>query len=373
MENSQTQTPSVSNENKYTYGKCIALKKGALSTLANLTGFLSKHALDDVGRSIRVSCIDNAHVELRYVNAPFSIRMVLDNPTGKTVSDFAIKVSTLAKILSTTNDELLIVEQNNQLNIPLLGSLLYLEAFKAPAELYAFEEKATTSELNVELATYLFTNVGSKVLNLTDRASERNIIVKDNACYANTGLFCFKTCSPFQPDASFVIYKAVSDVISAVCAYAKTNVYYSVYDNVMAVSGNGLYVEMAIGGEERVKDFLLQSTEVMLSFKPEVKIDNDKLQTLVGTVKNLEYLNDIMSMEFAPDTMTMEITSSVGNKKSYYKFDLEGTSSNTGKMDITTEILQLFLGIVGNEGVYAYNDDGLCLANTTGKFVVRAI
>ena len=89
------------------------------------------------------------------------------------------------------------MEQEGEIHIALFESLLYLETKPLNPKLFEFEKKQTESLIDRELSTYTFKKVGSSLF-LTDRPSERTIVINDGYAHFNTGVFTSKSKSPFR-------------------------------------------------------------------------------------------------------------------------------------------------------------------------------
>ena len=354
------------------YENFIVLNKKELVNFCRLCEPLTKSSIDDYGKSVLIKCIDHDTVELRYVNAPYAIVAKVSNKSGKQVKPFAVLVSTLKKLVTNAFASLILVEQDGEMNIALCESLLYLDTKPLKESQYEFTQKATEHTIDKELAIYTFRKVGAS-LSLTDRASEKTIVVKNGQVNFNTGVFASKSKSPFSSDHSFVLYKQVSDVVATLAELSKAGVNYSIDGDVMALQCDGnYYAEVQIGNEEKVEQFLSATAEIALKFDATISIINDNLLRIISIVKSLEYLSDIVTLSFSKTEMQLTVTSANQGKKSTYKFNIvDGAPEVTGDMKLTVDVLQMFLNITGNDVQYSFTENGLGIKTELGNFLIR--
>lgn len=353
------------------YDRFIVLSKKDLNSFCRVVEPLTKQAIDDYGKCVFVHCLSQEVVELKYENAPYRVNFTVQNKSGKIVNDFALSVATLKKLVCQAFASLILVEQDGEMNIALCESLLYLETKPLSGDQYIYEKKDTPLDIDKECALYTFKKIGSS-LSLTERASEKVVVVKDNQVNFNTGIFAARSKSPFSGSENFVLYKQVSDILAILSEFAKTNVHYGIYNDVMVLSAEGFYVEVQIGVEEKVKEFLSPTADINLGFNATVGIINDNLLRIITVVKNLEYLSDIVTLSFSKEALTLLIANNSQSKKSAYKFNIvEGAPEEEGEMKVTVDVLKLFLNICGTDCKYSFTSVGLGIETPEGKFVIR--
>lgn len=353
------------------YDHFIVLAKKDLNNFCRVVEPLTKQAIDDYGKCVFIHCVDSETVELSYINSPYIIRLGVSNKSGKTVSDFALSVSTLKKLVCQSFASLILVEQDNEMNIALCESLLYLETKPLSPEQYKFEQKETTEDIDKECALYTFKKIGASLV-LTERASEKVIVVKDKQVNFNTGVFAARSKSPFSGDQNFVLYKQVSDILAIFAELSKTNVKYGIHNDIMALNADGFYAEVQIGGEDKVSEFLSPTADINLGFNASVVVINDNILRIITIVRNLEYLSDIVTLEFTKEALNLTIANTNQTKSSIYKFSIvEGQPEEIGEMKVTTDVLKLFLSIVGSDCKYSFTKTGLGIQTPDGKFIIR--
>ena len=354
------------------FEKFIVLNKKELSNFCRLVEPLTKASVDEYGKSVYITCVDLDTVELRYINNPYKIAHRIKNRSGKLVRDFAVSVSILKKITTSSFASVILVEDNDTMNLALCESLLYLETKPLKGSQYDFNRKVADSSLDKEVATYTFKTVGS-ILSCTDRASEKVAVIKNNCANFNTGIFASKSKSPFGESVDFVLFKQVSDIIGILAELSKVSLRYKVDEDFIVVDCDGvIYCEMPIGSSERVNDFLSPAAELALQFEANVSVINDTFLRLVSVVKSLEYLSNILTISFTKSEMQLTITTTNQTKSSFYKFDIiEGRPEVEGSMKLTAEVLQIFLRIVGSDVKYSFNENGMGIVNELGSFLIR--
>lgn len=354
------------------YDKFIVLSKKDLADVLRLVEPLTKQAIDDYGKSIFVHCASTDVVEISYTNSPYTVVSRIQNKSGKMVSDFAVSVVTFKKVVTSTVTSLILVEDNDCINIALCESLLYLDTKPLRAESYNIHPKECSNLIDKELALYTFRKIGSS-LSLTERASEKVVVVKDGYVHFNTGVFTSKSKSPFSTSDNFVLYKQVSDIIAILSDLSKAGVSYSLYDSQMTLNcDDRFYVEVEVGLADKVQQFISPSAELLLNFKATIGLINDNILRLVSIVKNLDYLSDIVTLRFTSDAMELEIGSKNQSKKSVYTFSyVEGRPDEQGEMKLTADVLQMFLNIAGSDCTYNFNSSGLGIETSLGKFLIR--
>lgn len=353
------------------YDKFIVLTKKDLSNFCRIVEPLTKQAIDMTGKSVLIKCIDESTVELRYLNTPFVVAATIPNKSGKTVSPFVVTVNTLKRLVTQAFASLILVEQDGEMNIALCESLLYLETKPFDETYYQIDKKETPGLIDKESAIYTFKKIGAS-LSLTDRAQEKTIVVKNGKTQFNTGLFAANTNSPFSGSENFVIYQAVANIIALFAELSTTGVAYQVEDETLILSTGVYYAEVQIGSEEKVAQFSSPTTEAALGFDATVQVVNDNLLRIITVVGGLEYLCDIISMNFTDEYLELIITNESQTKKSSYKFNItSGKPTIKGEMKSTVEVLKLFLNIVGQDAKFDLNESGLGIETPAGKFLLR--
>lgn len=354
------------------YDKFIVLSKKDITNFCRLVEPLTKQAIDDYGKSVHIRCVSEDQVELVYINNPYVVSSVVANKSSKKVSEFTIAVTTLKRLVTQAFASLVLVEaENGEMNIALCESLLYLETKPLAAEEYLVNKRETIHTIDKEGALYTFKKIGAS-LALTERSSEKVVVVDGTHVNFNTGVFIAKSKSPFSTDQKFVLYKQVSDIIATLAEFSKVAINYCIEDGIMALSSDGYYVECQIGDEDKVKEFSSEAAEAALRFEASVSIINDNLLRIITVVKNLDYLSDIVTLEFTDKSINLKINNAANTKSSVYEFAImDGKPSQTGDMKVTTDVLKLFLSIVGTECKYDMTTIGLAIQTSDGKFIIR--
>ena len=123
---------------------------------------------------------------------------------------------------------------------------------------------------------------------------------------------------------------------------------------------------------DKVKEFTSEAAEAALKFEASVTIINDNLLRIITVVKNLDYLSDIVALEFTDKAILLKISNAANTKSSAYTFNImEGKPSQTGEMKVTTDVLKLFLSIVGTDCKYDMTTVGMAIQTAEGKFIIR--
>ena len=59
-------------------------------------------------------------------------------------------------------------------------------------------------------------------------------------------------------------------------------------------------------------------------------------------------------------------------KSSEYVFKItEGKVADTGEMKVSASVMKPYLDVTGNDIKYDFNEQGLCMKNENGAFIVR--
>lgn len=354
------------------FDKFIVLSKKELANFCRMVEPLTKASIDDYGKSVFIKCIDDSNVEIRYFNNPYVLTLRVDNKSGKQISSCAVSFNTFKKLITSAFASIILVEQDNEIYISLCESLLYLETKPLKEELYNLDKHVTEHVLDREISCFNFKKLSS-IFSCTERASEKVVVVKDNNCIFNTGIFVARSKSPFLDNVNCVLYKQSVDILGIISEISKVSVKYSLADNILYVSCDDVfYCELPIGSEEKINDFLSPATNNLLSFDANISIINDNLLRLISIVQSLDYLSDIVTIEFTKKDMNFKISTNNQSKTSVYTFPfVEGTAEVEGEMKLTTSVLKIFLQIVGSDVSYNFNSTGLCIKNEFGKFLLR--
>lgn len=355
------------------YDKYVVLSSKELSAICRLVEPLTKSGIDDFSKCVYFACVCDDVVEVRYYNQPYVIVGKVHNASGKRIKDFAILVSTLKSFLSNGFSSVVLVEEKDEINLAFGEQLMYVETKNLRSEMYSFEEREVSGIVSHELANYVFKVVGS-VLSMTERASEKVVVVKDGQVNFNTGVFVASIKSPFSGDESMVIYKQVSDSIASLADIAKTGIRYGIVpeSSVLVVKSDEMYCEFPVGLGERVNAFISPSVQMALQFKADVSVRDEMLYSLVKLVQSLDYLNDVVTVGFDSSNMSIKLSTKNGARVFPYTFRVVGgVPEVSGDMSMAIGILKVFLDIVGAEVKYAFNGMGLGIKNEIGTFLIR--
>lgn len=353
------------------FDKFVVLSKKELQNFCRIVEPLTKASIDDYGKSVFIRCVDD-DVELVYYNDPYSIVSRVSNRSKKQIKSFAMSVATLKRITTSAFASVILVEDNDDINLFICEQLLYLETKPLHSSVYQFEQHSTDLVIDKELAHHTFRKMGA-ILSLTDRASEKLIVIKNGMANFNTGVFTSRSKSPFGESEDFVVYKQVSDVIGILSEISKTTLNYSIEGSFIYVScDEGIWCKMPIAVGSKVQEYISPTADIALGFNASVVIVNDSLIRLLSTVKSLDYLNNIVTIGFTSDKMYLDIVSTNNTKKSRYEFTIvEGTTDIQGEMKLGVDVLLTFLQIVGVDVKYQFTDVGFGIKNDIGTFLIR--
>jgi len=354
------------------YDKFVVLDKKELVGFCRLVDPFTKFANDDYGKCVLIQSISNEVVEVSYVSDGYIVSERLTNKSNKTIKPFAVLVATLKKLVVSAYASLIFVEQDNEINLALFESLLFLETKPLNAKLFEFVRRETTGVIDKELAAYTFKKIGASLF-LTDRPSERSIVIKDQKAHFNTGVFTSCSKSPFSGDEQFVLYKQVADAIAVLAELSKSSLKYTIDGDKLVVNCDDLYyIEVMIGNEDKVQEFFSPAAVQILSFDAQISVINDNLLRLISIVGALDYLSDIVTISFTKEKMKIVIATSNQSKKSVYEFAItDGKPEVDSEMTFTIPVLKMFLQIVGSDVKYSYNQNGLGISTEKGKFLIR--
>ena len=194
------------------YEKFIVLPKRELANFVRAVEPLTKTTVDQYGKSVQISSVDKDTVELKYSNKPYRIAMKVNNKSQKMVDKFCIEVALLKRLIAEQYASIVIVQTDDTYNLSIFDSLLFLETKKLNDEEFKFERKTLKDTIDKELGLYNFRKLGS-ILSTSDRASEKIIVVKDDKCYFNTGVFSACVKSPFSEQFDLLLFKPVVDLL----------------------------------------------------------------------------------------------------------------------------------------------------------------
>lgn len=357
---------------KMDYESFIVISKRDALAFCAVVEPLAKTAVDDYGKSVYIRSISTDVVELNYLNEPSRVVMSVANKSGKKIRDFAILVTTLKKLVSNAYSSLVFVAEGEEINIALCDSLMYLETKPLLFDDYNFEKKDTKDFMDKELASYTFKRVGA-MLNASDRASEKVVVIKNNFANFNTGFFAAKSKSPFVKSEDFVIYKMVTDVINVLAVLSKVDLRFSTHENLLVLSCDGsIYCELPVATGEKVSDFYSPVSENALKFETPISIVQDSLLRLIQVTNSLDYLSEIITLNLEKKKLELIIHSTNQSKLSKYSFDiLEGEPERIGEMKLSCKVLISFFGITGTNIKYAFTEEGLGIKNENGVFLLR--
>lgn len=356
------------------YDNMIVVSKGDLANFLRIIEPLNKVAVDEYSKSVHIRSVDNNTVELIYVNEPSKVRTVLGNKSGKMIDAFSVSINNLKKFTQNAFASLVFVQTEEGYHLSICGSLLYIETKPLQKEFYDFETHETTQSLDKERGSYAFKKIGA-ILSMSERVSEKVIVIQNNCAYYNTGFFVAKVKSPFGDSPSFVLYKSVTDVLGVLSDLAKADIKYTVdaEEGLLYVFADGAtYLEMPIGPEDKVVEFYSPGTETLLKFDADIVVVNDSIFRLISLVKALDYLSDIVAIEFQKTKMLFTIFAADMQKPSVYEFPIiEGTPLVLGEMRQNADVLNTFLSMTGQEVKYSFNEDGFGINNEQGSFLIR--
>lgn len=372
-EEQNQQTVKSETEN---YEHYIVLDKSELMSLARLSDVLTQVAMDDYGKSFYFKC-EGDSVVVTYANRPYYLQSRLGNASKSTVSDFFVSIPLLRKVLSSCGNNLTIVEKEGRdgdsvFYFEILGGLLYLETQKSLLkDAYDIVFPETTSPLNMSIAKMCFRDLLS-VVSLSERTSEKVVVIKDGNAFFNTSFFSAKTQSPFTGGEEFVLFKIVSSLIATFTEVCDS-LTYTISNNTLILKGGIFQCSIPIG--LKVSDFYSPVVETVLNFNASAKLDSIYLTSLVSLVNRLDYLCDIINLKFKSDSLQVCVYSKSFDNKSTYTYPyLEGSMSSQGSIDISSGVLKTVLSFLTDATKYCFHSDyGLCVDTHDCKFVVRPI
>lgn len=356
------------------YDKYIVLDRKDLMNFVKIVSTLTRQSVDQYGRCIYFDTSKGDVVTLKYSNIPFFATLDVSNKSGKTVRNFAVSVATLTKLLSQGFSAMVFVEdEEKNINIAACESLLYLDTVELSEDGYVHENIDATEELNKDTASYVFKTLGS-ALSLTDRTSEKNIVISDGRAHFTTGAFVATAPSPFTGDSSFILYRTVVDIISSIVEISSSKLYYTISDDLIIVTDkSGLYVELVIGQSNLVPKYLSPTASMQLQFTSDVTLVNDQLLRLISIVSALEYFSNTAEITFNGDRMTITFEAASAGRKSSYNFKTVSGAFKDGSMKVSLATLKLLLNLMSSDCKYTYTDNGLGIEAPTAKMLIRKL
>lgn len=370
----EVETSSVDefSESQMDFEKFIVLSKKDLTDFCRIVEPLTKISIDEYSKCVYVEPKDGGTVELKFVNTPYAVSMTVANKSNKTMAPFMVSVSNLKKITTSAFASVVLVEQNGCVNIAVCGSLLFLETKPLDSKLYNIDKTPCTKSFDKEIGIHVFNKIGS-VLSVSERSSEKVILIKNNFAYVSTSFFASKTKSPFGESKDCILFKAVSDILGIIATLSKVDIKYEIVENMLFINCDGnIYCQLPLGPESKIGDFYSPTIEQVLSFDSNVVVMNDTLVRLVNLVYNLDYLSDIIDIEFTKEDMKITIYSSALTNPSVYSLKIvEGEPEEVGNFKVNSKVLKIFLGLVSTDVKYSNTAAGLGVENSYGKFIVR--
>lgn len=355
------------------FDKVIVLTKRDAANFVRVVEPLVKSSVDEYGKSLNIRCLDKDTIELRYVNGKYTARMKAINKSGKVVKAFSLSVAILKRLVTQSYASIVLVEKDDEMHLALCQSLVYLETKTLTEEQFVVEQKATTKLMDKTLASYAFRKLGT-ILNTSDRASEKIIVIYNNFASYNTGIVAAKIDSPFKNTDDFIIYKVVSESLGILTDITKTDLTFDLHGDILAVNCDGvIYVEYPISVGEKVKEFYSPVAENSLKFKADISLANDSILRIITVVKSLEYLNNIVSIHFpSREEMVLQVFSQNFSKISSFEFKIiEGVPEILTPIKINVDVLKTFLDLGGSSLKYCRTNDGLGITNDYGTFLLR--
>lgn len=352
------------------YEKFIVLPKRELANFVRAVEPLTKTTVDQYGKSVQISSVDKDTVELKYSNKPYRIAMKVNNKSQKMVDKFCIEVALLKRLIAEQYASIVIVQTDDTYNLSIFDSLLFLETKKLNDEEFKFERKTLKDTIDKELGLYNFRKLGS-ILSTSDRASEKIIVVKDDKCYFNTGVFSACVKSPFSEQFDLLLFKPVVDLLGVLMELAKVDIKYDKTEETMLLEADGLiYCEVPVSTD--ITQHFSPTVAKSLNFEAEVVVMNDSMPRLFALVKSLDYLSDIVTVSFSEDEMKLTLHDQQMTKTSNYQFKItEGKVAEPGEMKVSASVMKPYLDVTGNDIKYDFNEQGLCMKNQNGSFIVR--
>lgn len=361
------------------YDKFVVLGKKELTNFVRLVEPLSKVAGDEYGKSVLIKSINVETVELRYINTPTVVKMTVPNKSQKEIDPFVISLVTLKKLVTNSYASLVFVQEDNETKLAVCGSLLYIETKPLDVNFYEWQDKETVLIIDKEIAAYVFKKVAA-MLQQSERASEKVILVKSGSTVFNTGFFLAKAKSPFAEEVGdFVLWKVTADFIAALTDISKVSIKYKVEvdepgkEKIVLSADDSIYAELQIGGPKRVEEFWNPNLENFLkSSTKTITIANDALYRLITLVGSLDYLSNIVTIEINDKEMKFTLFNQAMTIPSVYEFPIvEGEVDKPGEMKASAATLKSYLGLVGSDVKYSLTDVGLCVHNAMGEFILR--
>lgn len=360
------------SESTMNYERYIAVNKKDLVNFCRVVEPLTKAATDEYSKCVQISSVDNSTVQLKFVSVPYVVDMKVDNKSNKVIRPFVVSISNLKKIVGQAFNSIVLVEEGEGISLAICGSLLFLETKPLDETLYQVNIQPVTKEMDRELSIQLFNKVGA-VLSLSERASEKVILIKNNSAYINTSFFAAKIKSPLKDSRDCILYRAVAQILGVLADLSKVSLKYEILDEKIYVNCDGnLYCELPLGPESKLGDFYSPLIDQVLTFDSTIVVMNDNLIRLVSLVHTLDYLSDVIDIEFTETEMKVTIMSSAQANPSVYPLRIvEGRPEVLGNFKIQSKILKMFLSLASSDVKYAFTEAGLGVSNSFGSFIVR--
>lgn len=356
------------------YDKFIVLPKRELLMFLRAVEPLTKSTVDQYGKSVQISCISSEQCELSYYNSPFRLVLKVPNKSKKVVDTFCINVSLLKRLVTEGYNSVAIVETEEngvrEYSIAVCDSLLFLETVKLSESEYQYEKKELNHTIDRELGLYCFRKIGS-ILSTSDRSSEKVIVVKGKDCYFNTGVFSARVNSPFSEERDMLLIKSTVDLLGILMEISKVDIKYAKEgDRLYLLCDNLMYCETMV--MDKIEDHFSPATARSLKFNATVSIVNDSMGRLFSYVRSLDYLSNIITVQFTKKEMSIILYNNNQTKKSKYDFLIsEGTVEEEGEMKVSADVMKPYLDVTGTNVKYAFNEIGLCMSNEVGDFIIR--
>jgi hypothetical protein len=225
--------------------------------------------------------------------------------------------------------------------------------------------------VSVEDAAFLFKKM-SFALGLADRVAEKVIIINDDKANICTNAFLAELKSPFEKPLKLVLYKTVTDSLGVFAELAKTSfeVSFTSDMDLMYVYVDNKYLAV-FKAVTNVEGFLSPKAKLMLSFKPNVIIQNDAILRLAQVATSFDYLNNVLSLELSADKLQVSVLSSDLSRKMSYDLSITTEGAIVPiEMKFGSTLLKSYLEMAGSVAKYSFSESGIGLEIDKGKFLI---
>lgn len=359
------------------YDHYISFSKLQATPMLRVLDCLSKLAAALSGKNVLISANEKL-ITVKYDNAAYQFVFRIPNSSGKTLSPFAIPISTLKALFGNVMAHLVLVEQQSSfgdqpagLYAHFSGNLVFVATQPFDEAMYKFAYDKMTDQLD---GSYIRTHLRSftSLLAFSERTLERHLICQGGMSYLNIGSILGRMKS-FFGNHDCIISRYLVDCIATLAEFDGTSVSgFFADDHASLKFGDSCYLRFAYTSGEAVSRFMSPLFRNSFSYDTSIRIDDTPFCQLLTVIGSLDYFTDTIKVSFATNDFTVVAHKKDGSDATY-KFQYKEGTSPSGTIVVSIPVLLGVLSKASDVTKYSCASSSLVVDLGDCTYCVRSV